>query len=179
MKPPLVRSSQTIYSGFFDLRTELLERGDGKTQSYTSLFLPWDAAVVLAEDADGRLVLNREYRPPAKNFLLGCPGGRLEEGEDPISGGRRELFEETGYWAENLSVIGACYPIPSLCNQKLFLLHAKNAYLKGKPTPDAFEFIETVLKTEEELRRDIQAGALVDGILCMALWHKASIANNH
>jgi ADP-ribose pyrophosphatase YjhB (NUDIX family) len=49
----------------------------------------------LVEDARGRLLLARRAVEP----WLGrwdCPGGFLEEGEDPLDGLRRELLEETG-----------------------------------------------------------------------------------
>lgn len=173
MKGPTVRSSQTVYSGYFDLRKDQLIRSDGETMDYTSLYLPWDAAIIIPEDQNGLLILSREYRHPTGQFILGFPGGGLEKGEDPQAGAKRELFEETGYWSDELRFLGCCYPLPSLCNQKIYFFHAKNATFKGNHHSDPFEFIETELKTEEALRREIQSGLLVDGILCSALWYKS------
>ncbi len=172
MKPPNTHSSELVYEGFFNMRKDRLIREDGEMLDFTSLEISWDAAVIIAEDREGRLILNREYRHPTGQFILGCPGGSLEKGEDPIAGGRRELFEETGYVSDELSIIGCCYPLPSVCNQKIYFIHAKNARPGIGRKLDPFEFIETELKTEEELRQEILTGALVDGILCTALWYK-------
>lgn len=173
MKAPKIHASQIVYQGFYNLRKDSLVREDGERLDYTSLEIPWDAAVVLAEDLEGRLVLNREYRHPTGGFILGCPGGSLKEGENPVQGGARELLEETGYLSDQIELIGCCYPIPSVCNQKIYFLYAKNAHPSLDRKLDPFEFIETELKLEEDLRKEILSGAPVCGILCTALWYKS------
>jgi ADP-ribose pyrophosphatase YjhB (NUDIX family) len=59
----------------------------------------------LVEDESGRLLLARRAVEP----YLGCwdaPGGFLEEGEHPLDGLRRELFEETGLVVEPERFLG-------------------------------------------------------------------------
>ena len=170
---PKVKSSKVIYSGFFDLRQDMLERADGLTHPYTSVILGNDAVVVLAQDRNGLWIFNREYRHPTGKALLGLPGGSLKKGEDPIVGGIREFFEETGYWSDEVVVLGTCHPFPSICEQKITYLWAKNAYKKDKQSLDPFEFIEVELKTDEELHREIKSGATIDGNICIALWYKS------
>lgn len=168
---PKILSSHFLYRGFIDIKQDLLERKDGQQATYTCLHTP-HAAAVLAQTKEGLWILNREYRHPTGDRLLGCPGGRLEEGEDPILGGQRELFEETGYWSDDIQVIGCCHPFPATCNQKIYYLLAKNAYKKAEPALDPFEYIETELKTDEELRQQIRLSENIDGVLCTALWYK-------
>ncbi len=175
MKPPTTHSSEIVYTGFFKMRKDRLVRHDGEMCDFTSVEIDWDAAVVIAEDPEGRLILNREYRHAAHQLVYGCPGGKLEDGEDPITCGKRELLEESGYESDDLTLLGSCYPIPGVCNQKVYVIHAKNARLGRGKNPDPFEFIETVLLTEEELRREVAQGAHIDGILCSALWYKSSL----
>ncbi len=167
-----IANSQLIYSGYFNLKQDLLERADGLTHAYTSLTLSGDAVAVIAQTHDGFYILNREYRHPIGKALLGPPGGKLEEGEDPILGGQRELFEETGYWSDEIVVVGCSHPFPGLCDQKIHYLYAKNAMKRSGQKLDPFEFIETELKTDEELRKELQNGTSVDGNLCTALWYK-------
>jgi len=169
---PKVTGSTVLYSGFFEVRQDLLQRADGLTHPYTCLILPTHAVAVLAQDTEGRWILNREYRHPTGETILGCPGGRLELEEDPIVGGQREFFEETGYWSDDVAIIGCCYPFPGICDQKIYYLLAKNAVKKGEQKLDPFEFIQTELKTDEELEQEILSGANIDGILCTALWYK-------
>lgn len=178
MKPPTTHSSEIVYEGFINMRKDKIVRHDGQMCDFTSVEIPWDAAVVVAEDANGRLVLNREYRHAARSFVFGCPGGKLEEGEDPIECGKRELLEESGCESDDLTLLGCCYPIPGICNQKVYVIHAKNTRLGSEKKPDPFEFIETALLTEKELWREVRLGAQIDGILCAALWYKHLALND-
>jgi ADP-ribose pyrophosphatase len=173
MKKPTLCSSQVVFHGFFDVRSDRIMRADGECSDYTSVVFASDAVVVIAETEDKLLVLNREYRRPADEWVLGCPGGRLEKNEDPLVGAQRELFEETGYWSENLSIIGKNYLAPGLANQKIYFIYAQNATLKSQQHLDPFEFIEVELKSEEKLRREIRESSLVDSTLCAALWYKS------
>ena len=172
MKKPSIQSSKTVYSGFFDVQTDLL-RYDEKLFEYSSLHLSTNAAVIIAQDREGRFILNREYRHPTREWILGCPGGRLEKDEEPLAGGQRELSEETGYWSDEICIIGSCYPLPSLLNQKIYFLWAKNAFLKGEQHLDPFELIKTELKTLEEIQQEIKTGAPVDSMVSAALWYKS------
>ena len=173
MNRPKIKKTETVYSGYFDVRQDLLQRADGLTHPYTSLILSTDATSILAQDREGRWILNREYRHPIGETILGCPGGRLEPGEDPLIGGLREFYEETGYWSDEVELLGFAYPFAGICNQKIYFLYAKNAYPKGPQKLDPFEFIQTVLLTDEELRKEIRSPhAKIDGILCTALCYK-------
>src|SRR6187431_1416789 len=110
-KLPVVKSSRIVHDGFVSLREDLLEKEGGPLQPMNTLECV-DAATLLAKDLDGRWILNSEYRHPTGQILLGCPGGRLEPGEDPVAGGRREFFEETGYSADEVVLLGSTYPFP-------------------------------------------------------------------
>ena len=169
MEKPNILTSEIVYRGFFDVQQDLLERADRKKLPYTHFVLPNDAAVILAETSDGRLILNREYRHPTTRYILGCPGGTLNPEEDPLEGGRRELFEESGYISDDISLLGIAYPFPSLCNQKIYYVLAKNARFQGPPPLEPFEYIHTELKTEKEIQAAISAGEIVDGLLLTAL----------
>ena len=168
---PKVKQSKILYSGYFDLRQDLLERFDGRTHSYT-VIVASDAVVILAETPDGFWILNREYRHPAGKVVLGLPGGRIEKGEDPIVCAQRELLEETGYASDEIQVIGSCYQCPALCNQKIIYLWAKNAVKKGAQQLEPFEFIDVELMSDERLRQEIQRASDIDGNLCVALMLK-------
>jgi len=175
-KLPTVKASRIVHDGYLSLREDLLEREEGLVQPMNTLVCT-DATTVLAQDPSGRWILNKEYRHATGEILLGCPGGRLEPGEDPIAGGKREFFEETGYWADDLVLLGSCYPFPGLCNQKIYHLFARKAVKKGEPRLDPFEFIETELLDDNMLQKRVEEGAGVDGILLTALWYyKSAIA---
>lgn len=173
MKKPTVDSSDIVYSGFFDVRKDILRRSDGLTHSYHSLLLKVDAVSILGQTSDGKWILNREYRHATGKVLLGPPGGRMEAGEDPLKAAEREFFEETGYRAEKFALLGCSYPFPGVCEQKIYHVAALKAYKVREPQLDPFEFLETELKSDEELEHEIRTSDHIDGILLISLfyWH--------
>lgn len=168
LKLPKIKSTKVLYESFVTLREDLLEKEGGIAQPIHTVLCK-NATVILAQDISGRWILNREYRHATGAVILGCPGGILEPGEDPIDGGKRELLEETGYTTEEVVLLGCCFPFPGLCNQKIYHLFAKNAVKKGQPKLEAFEFIETELVEDGELHKRIINGDKIDGILLSAL----------
>src|SRR4051812_30940479 len=75
---------------------------DGAKIEYGVLESSGFAAVVPVTEAGG-VVLVRQWRQPIGSFTLELPGGGVEGGENPRETVRRELLEETGYRAEDLS----------------------------------------------------------------------------
>lgn len=164
--------SQVVHEGFYTVRQDILEKGDGSTHSFTSLILKADAVVVLAQDKQQRWILVREYRHPTRRSLLGCAGGTMEANETPIEAGKRELLEETGYLSDEIELIGTNYPFPGICNQKIYFVLAKNAVNTGKQHLDPLEKIETELWEDAALRKELLASDQINGLICSALWYK-------
>jgi ADP-ribose pyrophosphatase YjhB (NUDIX family) len=67
------------------------------------------AAGVIAEDREGRVLLVRRAKEPARG-LLGVPGGFVDIGETAEDSARREAREETGIDVEGLLFLGS-WPI--------------------------------------------------------------------
>lgn len=56
-----------------------------------------DAVVLIMHDETGeKILLNREFRLAAGEFVYNFPAGLIEPGEDPAEAAGRELWEETG-----------------------------------------------------------------------------------
>ncbi len=168
---PSLEKTEWIHRGFCDVRIDTLRKKDGSSLNYAVLSTKRDAVAILAQDEKGRFLLNREYRHPTGNYLLSCPGGRMEEGEDPKDAAARELLEETGYAAEKLSLLHAYYPLPSLCDQKIYLFTARSLVKAKKQSLDPFEFIQPVFLSKEELLREMSSSSSVDGTLAAALFY--------
>src|SRR5271154_4836495 len=58
------------------------------------------SAVIMPVDGRGRILLVKQYRLPARQYLWELPAGRVDEGETPLKAARRELIEETGFRAK-------------------------------------------------------------------------------
>ncbi|MEU1423375.1 NUDIX hydrolase [Kitasatospora sp. NPDC005751] len=64
-----------------------------------------DGALTVAVDDQGRIAMVR-YRSYVHGEVLTPPGGKLDPGEDPLEGARRELKEESGITAVTWSPLG-------------------------------------------------------------------------
>ena len=89
--------------------------------------VPADAEWVLEGylDARGHVVLVRQYRHAASGFLLEAPAGKLDAGETPEACARRELQEETGFYARDLVSLGFVWASPGFTDERLHLFLAQ------------------------------------------------------
>jgi len=101
------------------------------------------SVVVLAVDGESRVLLERQYRHSAGKFLYELPAGSLDEGEDPLAAGKRELLEETGYSARKWKRILYFWPSPG------FLAETMTVYLaRGLQPGDAHPEDDEVIEVE-------------------------------
>jgi ADP-ribose pyrophosphatase len=71
--------------------------------------------VVLALDAQDRVLVVRQYRHAVRRRMVELPAGLLDQpGEDPEQAARRELVEETGYDARSWTHLGSTYSSPGI-----------------------------------------------------------------
>jgi ADP-ribose pyrophosphatase len=128
------------------------------------------SVVILAHSGDGRIVLVRQYRYPAKQSLWELIAGGLEPGERPLAAAQRELLEETGYRAGKLRRLFDFFPSPGILTEKMFLVEA-TGLTRSKAQPEPDERIEVGHFTLVQARRMIESGQIRDGkTLVGLLW---------
>lgn len=90
-----------VFSGIlFDVYQWEQELYDGSTATFEKLKRR-DSAVIIPVCEDG-LILIEEDTQPGRATVVTFPGGQVEDGEDPMEGGMRELLEETGYTSDEV-----------------------------------------------------------------------------
>src|SRR5258705_8938750 len=96
-KTAQVLSSTTIYEGpvFGIRRDEIIEPSGVRT--VREMITHPGSVVVLPVLPDGRIVLIKQYRYAAKQYLWELVTGRIDAGETPKLAAPRELIEETGF----------------------------------------------------------------------------------
>ncbi|MGB3378504.1 MAG: NUDIX hydrolase [Allopontixanthobacter sediminis] len=86
-------------------------------------------AAVIAAVEDGHVLLVEQYRVPLGRNCLELPAGLIgdgegEEGEDTLVAAGRELEEETGYRAAELTDLGTYYSSPGMVSESFTLVRA-------------------------------------------------------
>ena len=119
------------------------------------------SAVMMPVDEKGRILLVRQYRLPARQYLWELPAGRVDEGESLLQAAKRELQEETGYRAKKWKKVAEFFPSPGFLAEKMTIFLATEL-VAGEARPMEDERIETRWFTRRELQDWIKAGKIKD-----------------
>lgn len=166
---PTVEKSEIIHSPFFKIQKDTLLLNNTTRYDYYSLLLKPAAVMILAFNDDNKLILVKEWRHPTKQILLGCPGGAIEDNEDPITAAKRELLEETGYQSDEFTLIGNAYPFPGVTMQKVYFVKASKVKKIAEPNLEPAEILKPQILSLDEVKRHIFEGNPTCGLLCSAL----------
>jgi ADP-ribose pyrophosphatase len=169
--PPWKHHSAEVvgeYTMFRVCRTRLQAPRDGAELTF-DIAESADGVAVLATTAEGKLILVEQYRPAFRRTFLELPAGVVEEGEDPVEAGLRELREETGYGASAARSIGLMVLNPSWQTTRVHVVVCEGAAPEGPPELDAGEDTRVRLVSPEELREAIQTGKLDTAVTLAAL----------
>lgn len=160
--PPLeVLGSRRAYAGkLLQLDVEEVKLPSGRQTSREIVRHP-GAVALLVVDADGRLLMVRQYRRAANRTLLEIPAGTREAGEDAEACARRETQEETGYAPGRVQHLGGFFSAPGFCTEYL------ECYLctdlsESRLTGDEDEEIELVRMTTAEAWAAAARGDICD-----------------
>jgi ADP-ribose pyrophosphatase len=119
------------------------------------------SAVVMPVDDRGRILLVRQFRLPARQYLWELPAGRVDEDETTLQAARRELGEETGLRAKHWRKIAMFYASPGFLAEKM-TIYLATGLTEGASTPMEDERIETRWFTARELGEMIRKGRIID-----------------
>jgi ADP-ribose pyrophosphatase len=115
---------------------------DGAEIEYGVLETGGFAAVVPV--TEGGVLLVRQWRQPVGGVTLELPGGGVEKGEDPRDAARKELLEETGYRAEDLSHLVSVHASPGRSTEVCHLFRCQAVCALSGPRPEPTEFVSVV-----------------------------------
>jgi len=157
-----VLKSREVYSGrVIQVRVDsIIEPGGLK--AVREVVRHSGSVVILAQARDGRIVLVRQYRYPARESLWELIAGGIEPGETPLAAARRELVEETGYRAGRCRLLFDFFPSPGILSEKMFLVEASEL-TASKAQPESDERIEVGHFTLAQVRKMVESRRIRDG----------------
>ena len=162
-----ILSSAVVYTGpLFRVLHDTIVEPDGR-QNERDVIRHNGSVVILAVDSSKSkknpwIVIERQYRHAANQYLWELPAGKLDPGEEPLDGAKRELSEETGYSAKKWKPLVEYYASPGFLGEsmKVFLAEGLQA---GDAHPEEDEKIEFRLVRLSDILKMIEKGAILDG----------------
>ncbi|MCR4739577.1 MAG: NUDIX hydrolase [Lachnospiraceae bacterium] len=171
-----------IQDEWIDLRRSAYRFPDG------SIFEPYysysrrDYVVIVAEDTEGKYICVRQYRQGIKEVTTEFPAGGIEvkdgegeqggfchgSGEYALQAAKRELLEETGYEAGELTHLLTVPSNATLADNYAHLFFAKNCRRIKEQSLDETEFLNVITYTEEEMEELIKSGGFQQAVHILA-----------
>jgi ADP-ribose pyrophosphatase len=167
-------SRDTVYRGkVFSIEEILLEFPDGHLNRY-DLVKHNPSVTILPVSKDGMVFFVRQYRLGVNGDLLELPAGVIEDGEDPETCARREIREEIGFAASQMTCLGQAFLIPGYGDELMYFFLAEGLSI-APLQPDHDECLEVVQITPVEAYKLAQSGKILDSKTLAAL----TLARNH
>ncbi|HVZ82855.1 MAG TPA: NUDIX hydrolase [Terracidiphilus sp.] len=160
-------SSEVVFEcPLFKVRYDTLVEPSGK-QVKRNVIRHNGSVVILAVDnaksrKDPWIVIERQYRHAANQYLWELPAGKLEPGEEAVEGAKRELEEETGYRAKKWKPLVEYFASPGFLGESMKVFLAEGL-IAGDAHPEADEQIEFRLVKLSDILKMIDKGAILDG----------------
>ena len=148
----------------FEVRKRRFKRkSDGVTGDFFVLDTN-DWVNVLAITPDRRIVMVRQFRFGSRENSLEPPGGVVEEGEDPVVAGMRELQEETGYVGQDPKLIGSVRPNSAILSNRCHVVLVREVCKTADLNFDQHEELVTELFPLSDLKALVKSGEITHSI---------------
>jgi 8-oxo-dGTP pyrophosphatase MutT (NUDIX family) len=126
-----------------------------------------DGVRIIAVDARGRMLLQREFRYELDGYDWKLPGGKLDRDESIEAAASRELREETGVSANTWIRLSSTIPDSSVRFQRHFFV--ATGLTMGAPNRDNGEAISVHWVTADEARKRALDGSVQEEIAALAI----------
>ncbi|RME02283.1 MAG: NUDIX hydrolase [Planctomycetota bacterium] len=155
----------------YSFQVDEIKDFQGKKGIREQLIHPGAVALVVL-DEDERIILNRQYRYTVDEVLYEIPAGTLEDGESPLHCAKREIVEETGYEAGELTLLCKYYSSPGISTEFIYLYLARDLKkITDHPIGHKEEGIENYRFTLKEAKKMALDGKLMDAKTILGILH--------
>jgi ADP-ribose pyrophosphatase len=164
----LLKSEVLMKGRAFSIRRDYLKTPDDRETKF-DIIEHGGSVVIIPVDENGNLLLVRQYRHATGGDLLELPAGTLDEDEDPVVCAAREIREETGKAAAQLTRLGDFYLAPGYSTEFMIVYLATG--LSDDPLDaDEDEFLSVETVPVAEAIRMAERGEIPDAKSLAALF---------
>ncbi len=161
MSRPKVISQKIGYKGKkIEVREDRIVQANGKEHTVELVVHP-GAVCIVARPTPKEVLLIRQYRHATGKELLELPAGTLNPGEDPRDCAFRELEEETGYRAGEMTERARFFTTPGFTTEFMYLYEASQL-VKTQTNFDEDEAIELDIVPSTQALQMIDDGRIQD-----------------
>ena len=169
--------SRRVYSGkIINVDLDTVKFPNGSTGELEMVRHPGAAAVVpfLSDPSgdDPQILLIKQFRHAADDFIYEIPAGKLDGGEDPRVCADRELREETGCTAERIEHVYTFFTTPGFTDERIHAFMA-SGLKQGETAHEKDEFMSTETVTLSRALKLIQDGEIKDAKSALAILYVA------
>lgn len=142
----LIASEQLVKDKWADVRKNSYQRADGTIIEPFYVYGFPDYATALAITKEGKVIIERVYRPALDVITVELPGGCVDPTDASLEDAMaRELLEETGYRFENIEYLGFVSPNPATNTNVMRMFLATGGVYDPNAALDKEEGIEVIL----------------------------------
>ncbi len=169
--------SRRIHTGrIITVDTDTVRFPDGSIAELDMVRHPGASAIVpFVTDlgaADPELLLIKQYRYAAEQYLYEIPAGRLDHGEAPEHCAARELREETGCTAARIDFLFTMYTTPGFTDERIHVFMATGLE-RGETAHEADEFMTIESMPLSRALQLIEDGQIKDGKTALGILYAA------
>ena len=174
---PIIHGITEHDAGPYRLERLDLEFSNGERRQFERLHARGHGAVAVVPmlDAD-TVLLVREYAAGVHRYELVLVKGRIDAGESPIEAANRELMEEAGYGARELTHLRDITLAPVYMSHATHLVLARDLYPQRLPgdEPEELEIVPWKLDDIGQLilREEFSEGRSVAALFIVREWLK-------
>jgi len=164
-----ISSELVLEGGMMRVKRDQVRLPSGN-QSQREFILHPGAVLIIPILDNGNLLLERQFRYPLNRVFVELPAGKIDQGEDILLTGQRELLEETGYTAQEWIYLGHQHPCIGYSDEVIYMFLAKGLEA-GDAHCDEDEALELFEASVDDCLQMVATQEITDAKTILALMY--------